>query len=190
MMAHPAAFLGDVAAERKSGPVRVLDIAAGHGLFGIAVAQRNPQASITALDWEKVLEVAQENAVQAGVADRYKLLPGDAIRIHYGQSYDFILLTNILHHFDQETCITIMSKVAQALNPDGLAITLEFIPNDDRVTPPDAATFGMTMLATTPAGDAYTFAEYQEMWRRAGLERHELIDVPRSPQRLIVSGRG
>jgi hypothetical protein len=80
-----------------------------------------------------------------------------------------------------------MRKIAGALGDDGVVITLEFIPNEDRVSPPEAATFSLMMLGTTPAGDAYTFTEYQAMWNAAGLTKHELIDVSDSPQRVIVS---
>ena len=50
---------------------KVLDIAAGHGTFGITVAQHVPSAEIYALDWTNVLEVAAENAQAGGVAERY-----------------------------------------------------------------------------------------------------------------------
>lgn len=189
MMRPVADFIGGLVAERTSGPLRVLDIAAGHGLFGVAVARRNPHATIVALDWANVLAVAEENARHAGVHERYSLLPADALEADYGSGYDLVLLTNFLHHFDQTTCVNLMRKAARSLSRGGFVVTLEFIPNEDRVSPPTAATFSFTMLGTTPAGDAYTFAEYEAMWREAGLDHHELMDVPNSPQRLIVSRR-
>ena len=88
-----------------AGPVRVLDIAAGHGLFGIEVAKQNPQAASSALDWAPVLEVAKANARKAGVGDRYQTLPGSAFDVDYGGPYDIVLLTNFLHHFDPPTCV-------------------------------------------------------------------------------------
>jgi 2-polyprenyl-3-methyl-5-hydroxy-6-metoxy-1,4-benzoquinol methylase len=62
MMAAAAGPLGQMVLEGLSGPVRVLDIAAGHGLFGIAVAKQNPQSHIVAVDWAAVLDVAMGNA--------------------------------------------------------------------------------------------------------------------------------
>jgi precorrin-6B methylase 2 len=187
-MIMPAAeFIGRLAAERMSGAIRVLDIAAGHGMFGITVARNNPEARITALDWDPVLQVASENAARAGIQERYTLLPGDALRIEYDGPYELVLATNFFHHFDPDTCRSVMRKIAESLAKNGVVITLEFIPNEDRVSPPEAATFSLMMLGTTPAGDAYTFTEYQAMWNAAGLTKHELIDVPDSPQRVIVS---
>lgn len=167
--------------------MRVLDIAAGHGIFGVTVARRNPNADVTAVDWESVLSVAMENAEAAGVADRYHLLPGSAFDVAFGGDYDVALITNFLHHFDRETCIKLMHKVAGALNTGGRAVTLEFVPNEDRVTPPTSAAFSLTMLATTTAGDAYTFAQYDEMLREAGFSHNELHRLPMSPQQVIVS---
>jgi predicted nicotinamide N-methyase len=180
------AELGDPDADR---PLRVLDLAAGHGLFGIAFAQRNPQAHITAQDWPPVLAVAQEHARKAKVDDRYSLLPGDAFSVPYGTSYDVVLLTNFLHHFDVPTCVRLLRRVADCLRPGGVAVTLEFVPGPDRLTPPPAARFALTMLATTASGDAYTFAEYQAMFQDAGFAGSTLHPLPDSAQSVIVSRR-
>jgi ubiquinone/menaquinone biosynthesis C-methylase UbiE len=169
------------------GVRQVLDIAAGHGLFGIAIAQRNPNARVTAVDWADVLAVAKANAGRAGVGDRYTPLPGDAFTVEYGGPYDVVLLTNFLHHFDVPTCETLLRKVRAALKPGGKCVTLEFVPNEDRVSPPQAASFSLVMLGTTPAGDAYTFAEFDSMFRNAGFSKNETLQLAGSPQTVIIS---
>lgn len=189
IMMPAAMFMADMAARERPGAIRVLDIAAGHGMFGVALARKNPQAAIVALDWAPVLEVARENAAAAGVQDRYTLLPGDAFEVDYGGPYDVVLVTNFLHHFDPATCEKAMRKVAGALAPGGLVLTLEFVPDENRIEPPIGASFAFTMLGTTPKGDAYTFAEYDAMWRRAGLAKSRMVDVPNSGQRLIFTER-
>lgn len=187
MMAPAAEFIAGVAAEGASDSLKTLDIAAGHGLFGIAVAKRCPQAEIVAVDWAGVLAVAEENARAAGVADRHTLNPGDAFKADYGSDFDLALLTNFFHHFDRETNVALMRRIREAVRPGGRVITLEFIPNDDRVTPPEQAMFGIVMLANTPSGDVYTFNEYANMFREAGFGDSKLIEVPNAPQRLIVT---
>jgi precorrin-6B methylase 2 len=169
-----------------SGPLRVLDIAAGHGNFGITVAQRNREAEIVALDWAAVLEVAKENAAKAGVIDRYRAMPGNFFTAELGSGYDAVLITNFLHHYDKLTCQWIMSKVRDALRPGGVAITLEFVPNEDRVSPRSAAHFPLTMLVTTPAGDAYTWSEYQDIFNKAGFASNA-IHTLETWQSVIVS---
>lgn len=186
MMAPMAGPLGAVVLNGHDGPMRVLDIAAGHGLFGIEIAKQNPQARVTGLDWAPVLRVALDNAREAGVADRYDMLPGSAFEVDFGGAYDAVLLTNFLHHFDQPTCIGLLKKVYAALRPGGRAATLEFVPNEDRVSPPMPAAFSMTMLTTTPAGDAYTLSELTAMYHQAGFTEVTAHPIPMSPHTVVI----
>ena len=166
---------------------KVLDIAAGHGLFGIAIAQRNPNARIMAVDWPSVLGVARENASAAGVTGRYSTIEGSAFEVDLGTGYDLVLLTNFLHHFDAATNEKLLRKVYAALKPGGRVATLEFVPNDDRVSPPVEAQFSLMMLGATASGDAYTFAELDRMFRNAGFSRSELHEIPPSIQHVVMS---
>ena len=187
MMALPAelmAKLADPTADRK---LRILDIAAGHGLFGLAFAKQNPQAEVTALDWKAVLEVAKDNAQKAGVSDRYHTIEGSAFDVDFGSGYDLVLLTNFLHHFDPPTCEMLLRKVHAALADGGRAVTLEFVPNDDRVTPVEVAGFSIMMLAGTPSGDAYTFAELEKMCANAGFTRSTFHPLPPTFQQVVIS---
>jgi 2-polyprenyl-3-methyl-5-hydroxy-6-metoxy-1,4-benzoquinol methylase len=186
MMGPMAAPLGKIALDGLNGPVRVLDIAAGHGLFGIEVAKQNPGARIVALDWGKVLEVAKANAVKAGVEGRYETLPGSAFDVEYGGPYDIVLLTNFLHHFDPPTCVMILKKVLASLKPGGRAAALEFVPSEDRLSPPMAGGFSLTMLTTTPAGDAYTYKELDAMYLEAGYARTTEHPLTHTPHTVVM----
>jgi ubiquinone/menaquinone biosynthesis C-methylase UbiE len=165
---------------------KVLDVAAGHGMYGVMIAKQNPNAEIFALDWPEVLKVAHENAKAAGVAARHHHVPGNAFEVDFGKDYDIVLLTGFLHHFDPQTIETILRKVHAALKPGGRAVTVEFIPNEDRVSPPASAAFSMIMLGTTRAGDAYTYSEYDKMFRNVGFTLNELRRSP-GPQSFIIS---
>lgn len=186
MMAPLAAPLGAVVLEGHVGPMRVLDIAAGHGLFGIEIAKQNPQARVTGLDWAPVLRVALENARKAGVQDRYDMLPGSAFDVDFGGPYDAVLLTNFLHHFDHEKCVGLLKRVHGALKPGGRVATLEFVPNEDRVSPPMPAAFALTMLTSTAAGDAYTLRELSAMYADAGFKDATAHPIPMSPHTIVM----
>ena len=186
MMGPMAGPLGAVVLEGSTSPMHVLDIAAGHGLFGIEIAKQNPQAQVTGLDWAPVLRVALENARKAGVHDRYNMLPGSAFEVDYGGPYDAVLLTNFLHHFDQPTNVTLLKKVRAALKPGGRAATLEFVPNEDRVSPPMPAAFSLTMLTSTAAGDAYTLSELTAMYNEAGYSGITAHPIPMSPHTVVM----
>ncbi len=165
---------------------KVLDIAAGHGMFGVTLARHNPNAEIYAVDWSAVLDVAKENAEKAGVASRFHAIPGDGFQVDFGSDYDLVLLMNFLHHFDPAAIEKFMRKTHAALKPGGRAVILEFIPNEDRISPPVPATFGVIVLATTAAGDVYTFAQYEQMFRKAGFATNELHVLP-STHSVIIS---
>jgi 2-polyprenyl-3-methyl-5-hydroxy-6-metoxy-1,4-benzoquinol methylase len=115
------------------------------------------------------------------------MLAGSAFEVEFGGPYDAVLLTNFLHHFDVETCIGLLKKVRRALKPDGCAATLEFVPNEDRVSPPIPAAFSMTMLASTTAGDAYTFRELSEMHSQAGFHAATAHPIPMSPHTIAMA---
>ncbi len=187
MMTMPAKFICEVLGAERREPWKVLDIAAGHGLFGITIAQQNDQANVWAVDWPGVLAVARENATKVGVIGRFNIIEGSAFDVDLGDGYDVALITNFLHHFDPETNEELLRRIRRAVKPGGRVATLEFVPNDDRVTPPMAAEFSLTMLATTPKGDAYTFAELSQMLRNAGFENNEIHKMPVGPESLVVS---
>jgi ubiquinone/menaquinone biosynthesis C-methylase UbiE len=189
MMMMPAQLMAKQIETKAGSKLKVLDVAAGHGMYGITLAQHNPQAEIIAIDWPNVLEVAKENAQKAGVSDRYSTIAGSAFEVDFGRNYDLILLTNFLHHFDVETCENLLRKVHAALAEDGRAVTVEFVPNEDRVTPPPTAMFSLVMLGSTPKGDAYTFREFEEMFSHAGFSRSELHQLQPTPQQVIISDK-
>lgn len=169
--------------------LKVLDIAAGHGIYGIAVAQKYPHAEVYGADWANVLTVAQENAAKFGVADRYHTIPGNAFETDFGTGYDVILVPNFLHHFDAAECETFIRKLHASLADDGKVITVEFVPNEDRVSPAPEAMFSLVMLAATPAGDAYTFAELKTMFENAGFSQNQLLALEPMPQHLVISAK-
>jgi hypothetical protein len=95
--------------------LKVLDIAAGHGIYGIAVAQKYPNAEVYGADWGNVLTVAQENAAKFGVADRYHTIAGNAFETDFGNGYDVILIPNFLHHFNNEDCEKFRRQCSRSL---------------------------------------------------------------------------
>ena len=168
-------------------PLQVLDIAAGHGFYGLAVAARNPAAHIFALDGPQVLEVAERNARLAGVSERYHRIPGDAFQVEFGGPYDLVLMANFAHHFDAATNTALFRKCRGVLKASGRMAVLDFITNDDRVSPPDDAAFALTMLATTARGDVYTFREFSGMLEAAGFRDVRRLDGDDLSRWIIVA---
>ena len=187
LMLPAAIHLADLIGLDQNRPVKVLDISASHGRWGLAFATKNSKAQIVALDWSPVLEVARENACAAGLADRFRTITGSAFDVEFGGDYDVVLVPNFLHHFNAADCVRLLIKVQAALRPGGTVAIVEFVPNADRITPPAAAGFSLIMLATTPEGDAYTFAEYSDMLGQAGFNRPTMTSLSASMNVAVIA---
>jgi ubiquinone/menaquinone biosynthesis C-methylase UbiE len=187
-MVHGVATMAAKLIDHDSS-IRVLDVAAGHGIFGITVAQQNPNAKITALDWPVVLAVAEENAKRLGVDGRYELLPGDALEVEFGTGFDVVLIPNFMHLWDRATNMRLLKKVHRALAPKGQVIIVEFVPAENRVTPPIAALFALSMLANTTAGDVYTASELRAMLKEAGFTDCQIRELAPTSHTAILAIR-
>lgn len=187
--------LAETLASVGPADMRVLDIAAGHGLFGIELAKRRLDAHITALDWAAVLQVASKNAQAAGIGDRFETLAGSAFDAELGGPYDLILIPNFLHHFDPPTCVAFLALAAASLSgpqgnrPGGAVAIVEYTPDASRVAPPVPALFALSMLTGTPAGDAYTAEELAQMCRLADLGDVAIAPLPHTQQTLLLARR-
>jgi SAM-dependent methyltransferase len=138
-----------------------------------------------AVDWKPVLAVAAENGATPA-ADRHRTVAGDAFKVDFGGGFDVALVSNFLHHFDTATCVALLRKVHAALKPEGRIAVLEFVPNGDRVSPPIPAAFSLTMVAGTPSGDAYTFAELCQQLEDAGFSEVSAHPV-RGPTTAVLA---
>jgi 2-polyprenyl-3-methyl-5-hydroxy-6-metoxy-1,4-benzoquinol methylase len=167
--------------------LRVLDIASSHGMWGLSVAQRFPRAHIVALDWSNVLEVGKENAANLGLSARYSTIAGDAFTVDFAGPYDAVLLPNLLHHFDRQANEKLLTKCHSHLRDGGIVAIAEFVPNQDRVSPPVQAQFALTMLGATESGDAYTLPELKGMLTHAGFGQVEARALEGLPETMITA---
>ena len=186
VMQVPAKRLAQYLDPKADQPLAILDIAAGHGLFGLALAQQNSKTTVTAIDWPNVLTVAQTHAQERGLSNQFKTLSGNAFDTPFGNPHDITILANILHHFDPNACITLLKKVYGNLSPNGRVAILEFIPNTDRVSPPEEAAFALVMLATTLNGDVYTVDELNNMCLQAGFSHTHLHALGQGEQQVVI----
>jgi ubiquinone/menaquinone biosynthesis C-methylase UbiE len=190
LMAPAASGLAELIGLDPNRATKVLDIAAGHGVWGLAFAKKFPRAQVVALDWAPVLEVAHENARAAGVGNRFTTIAGSAFDVELGDNYDVVLVPNFLHHFNTADCIRFLKRAHTALRHGGTLVIVEFVPNEDRVTPPGIAGFSLIMLATTPEGDAYALAEYSHMLAQSGFSEPDQHSLPASMNVALVARKG
>ncbi len=178
-----AGALGVAAADRA---VPVLDIAAGSGVWGIALAQASPQVSVTAVDWSEVIPVTRQVAARLGVADRFRFVEGDLLAADFGTGYAVATLGHILHSEGEARSRALLRTVWAALTPGGTIAIAEMLPDEDRRGPAHALIFAVNMLVNTDAGDTFTFSEIGGWLREAGFADVRSLDAP-GPSPLILA---
>ncbi|PYJ00679.1 MAG: methyltransferase [Verrucomicrobia bacterium] len=171
---------------KLSEPVTVLDIGAGSGVWGIALAQQSPHVSIVAVDWPKVLEVTRRIVERHGLGGRFRTSPGDFRQADFGSGHRLATIGHILHSEGRERSRQLLQKVFDALSPGGTVAIAEFIPNEDRTGPPNALMFAVNMLLHTTEGDTFTFREISAWLREAGFRNVRLLEAP-APSPLVLA---
>jgi SAM-dependent methyltransferase len=170
------------------GPVKVLDLAAGSGVFGIAIAQRSPQVTVTAVDWPNVLEITRKTAAQCGVADRFSYVGGDLDSADFGKGQNVATLGHILHSEGEARSRSLLRKTYDALAPGGTIVIAEFLVNADRRGPLTGLLFDVNMLIHTDVGATFSFEEIRGWLEECGFRDARLVESP-GPSPLIFATR-
>src|SRR5688572_27819269 len=168
--------------------VRVLDVAAGSGVWGIGLAQMSEHVRVTAQDWSRVLGVTQQMAQRVGVAGQISFLPGDLRNVDFGGPYDVATLGHILHSEGEEQSRRLLGKIFDALGPGGTIVISEFVVDEDRRGPPGPLIFAVNMLVNTERGDAFTFGQIKRWLEEAGFTNVRQLEAP-APSPLILATR-
>jgi len=181
---------GPLSALAAGGPVNVLDIAAGSGLWGIALAERLPAARVTAVDWPVVAPVARKVAARHQVADRYRVIEGDLLEADFGGGYHVATLGHILHSEGDARSRQLIQKVFEALAPGGTIAIAEFVADEGRQGPPMPLIFSVNMLVATDRGRTFTFGEMTQWLRETGFQKARLLNAPAVSPLLLAEKAG
>ncbi len=154
--------------------IRVLDLAAGSGVWGIALAQASPRVQVTAVDWEGVLHITKKMAARFELEDRFQFIAGDVLTADFGSNYNIATLGHILHSEGVERSKALLQRVYDALRPGGTAAIAEFLVNAERTGPPQGLIFGVNMLVHTDQGGTYSFEADFRMAGRGWIRKYEI----------------
>jgi SAM-dependent methyltransferase len=168
------------------GPVQVLDLAAGSGVWGIAIAQASPQVYVTAVDWPVVLPITRKTAERFGLGERFSFREGDLGSADFGTGYQVATLGHILHSEGEPRSRALLKKVFAALAPGGTIAIAEFLVNADRTGPPNGLIFAVNMLVNTDHGDTFSFEEISTWLAEAGFVEPRLLEAP-GPSPLVLA---
>jgi ubiquinone/menaquinone biosynthesis C-methylase UbiE len=169
-------------------PFKVLDIATGSGVWGIAMAERSPQVKVTAVDWPGVIPVTQKVVGQHKLSQQFSYIEGDIQSAKLGGGFQLATLGHILHSEGEANSQKLLKRVFDALAPKGTIVIAEFMPNEDRSGPRSALIFAVNMLVNTDHGDTFTFKEMKSWLTDAGFRKIRTLNAP-GPSPLILADK-
>ena len=169
-----------------NSPVRALDLAAGSGVWGIALAQSSPHVTVTAVDWPEVIPVTRSTAARFGLSERFAFVEGDLLNADFGTDHAVATLGHILHSEGRERSRALLAKVFRALAPGGAIAIAEFLVNPDRTGPIGSLLFAVNMLVNTDEGDTFSFEEISAWLTEAGFTNARTLEAP-GPSPLVLA---
>lgn len=188
-MSYPAAQF--LAKEMKFGdsrdPVRVLDLAAGSGVWGIAQAQASPHVKVTAVDWPEVIPVTRKTVSRFGLADRFSFVEGDLHDADFGSGYQLATLGQILHSEGEALSRRLLSKTFAALASGGTIAIAEFLVNQERTGPVTGLFFAVNMLINTENGTTWSFEEISAWLADAGFTNARTLASPGASPLILAT---
>ncbi|MDE1175863.1 MAG: methyltransferase [Edaphobacter sp.] len=187
-LSYPAAttLAKHLALGDRQGSIRALDLAAGSGVWGIALAEQAPNVTVTAFDWEGVLPATVNMVERFGLSPRFEFIAGDLNITPFGGDYDVVTLGHILHSEGAAQSRELLKKTFAALNPGGTVAIAEFLVNQDRTGPPGSLIFAANMLVNTDDGDTFSFEEISQWLTAAGFTKPRTLEAP-GPSPLILA---
>ena len=170
-MSYPAAktLAGHFQFNGTTPAVSVLDLAAGSGVWGIALAQSSPAVRVTAVDWPGVLSITEKTVAKFGLSNRFKFSPGDLLSADFGSGHQIATLGHILHSEGEARSRDLLAKTFEALASGGTIVVAEFLVNKERTGPVNGLIFAVNMLVNTEHGNTWSFEEISSWLTDAGL---------------------
>ncbi len=149
---------------------RILDVGGGPGTYLHALLRELPDATGAVLDFPDVLEIAREQTEKEGFVDRVDYIAGDMFDVNLAGPWDLVILSNIIHSFDEDFNSRLVSRIAPTLSPGGFLVVKDFFLDENRTVPADAALFSLNMLVGTDAGRSFSWQECERWLSDSGLK--------------------
>jgi len=147
-----------------SGARRFLDLGGGPGSYAIALAKRYPRLDGVVMD--RTVSVTRRLIQHARLEKRLKARAGDIFKDDLGSGYDAVVVSNVIHVFNEKENERLLKRVRAALNPGGRIFIVEFFLDRSRTKPPKSAVFSVMMYLFTATGRCYSWEE-TEAWLKA-----------------------
>ena len=156
----------------------VVDVGGGYGALLSAILQRNLGMLGILFEQPHVIASAEEQLVTTGVADRCLLVGGDFFA-EVPAGGDAYVLSQILHDWDDERCVTILGQCRRSIPDHGKLLVIELVPPEG-----DEPFLGKWLdlhMLVLLGGRERTASEYDTLFRTAGFKLDRVVPTPSGP---------
>jgi len=183
----PAARLAvDVLGLTDAGPVEILDVGGGSGVYAATWLQANPAARATQLDWAPINAIARSLMDERGLSQRFTTIDGDFHTTDFGTGrYDVAVYSHIAHQEGAEANIEVFTRLRQALRGGGALVVCDYVVDDDRSGPAFPLVFASEMLLKSHHGSTWRAADYHDWLTKAGFT--DITFHRAAPATLVVA---
>lgn len=179
---------GDVVALLDlEGVSRVLDVGGGSGAYAMAFVRARRGITAVVFDLPSVVPLTRTYIQEEGLSAEVDTATGDYLRDSLGGGYDLVFLSAVIHSNSADQNRLLIQKAAAALEPGGRLVVQDFLMNEDRTGPLQAALFALNMLVGTEAGDTYTESELRSWMAAAQL--HDITRIDTAVGTNLLVGR-
>ncbi|HEY6406573.1 MAG TPA: methyltransferase [Ktedonobacteraceae bacterium] len=153
----------------------LVDVGGGHGQMLVSILQAYPTLHGVLFDLPHVVKGASPLLEVAGVSGRCEVIGGDVFTA-VPAGYDTYMLSRVIHDWDDERAIAMLTRCFQAMKPQGKVLLVERVIL--AVETPDVLILesDVQMLVAT-GGKERTEAEYRTLLKAAGFELTRIIPV-------------
>jgi SAM-dependent methyltransferase len=184
---YPAATVAARALDLAgAGPVSILDVGGGSGIYSAVWLECNPAARATQLDWAPINAIARKTMQDRGLGDRFSCIDGDFHTTDFGTAaYEVAVYSHIAHQEGPQDNVEIFTRLRQALKPGGTLVVCDYVVDDDRSGPPFPLLFASEMLLKSKHGGTWRRADYHAWLAKAGFESVSFHPAP--PATVILA---
>lgn len=166
---------------------RILDVGGGHGCYATELLAINPSLEITIYDLPDAIDYCQSHATGDLKLARVQLRAGDARTLAIENTFDLVILSDLLHYFvDTEKRVTLRRSLA-SLVPGGMVVISKFRLNQTGTEPRLSAFFALQKHLENPNGGYLeTDAHTAQLLREEGAAGVTILHL--NSEKTIIAG--
>ena len=150
----------------------LLDVGGGTGAMSIRLLEAFPNLDSTIIDFPNVAEIGWQFISGAGMVNRIRYIPSNALTAEWPKEQDAILMSYLFSGIPGSEVPRLVEYAFDCLAPSGSFMVHDFMVEDDRTGPPMAALWQLQHMAFTPDARSVTPG-----WLRTRLHEVGFVDI-------------